>query len=80
MLILVQFYGMALFLKKPAYWAEAWRDFLKDERTRKFRSALNSPAAGFVLLAISFLIALTKVNYGRFVDEGDNLSVGWLLS
>jgi hypothetical protein len=79
-LILVQFFCMALFLKTPAYWAEAWRDFLKDERTRKFRSALNSPAAGFVLLAISFLIALTKVYYGRFVDEGDNLSVGWLLS
>ena len=80
MLIPVQFFGMALFLKNPAYWAGAWRDFLKDERTQKFRSALNSPAAGLLLLAISFLIALTKVYYGRFVDEGDNLSVGWLLS
>lgn len=80
MLILVQFYGMALFLKKPAYWAEAWQDFIKDERTRIFRSFLNSPVAGFILLVISFLIALTKVYYGRFVDEGDSLSVGWLLS
>lgn len=80
MLIAVQFFGLAFFHLGPAYWAEKLRDFTNDGRTQKFRSFLNSPTAGLILLGISFLIALTKVYYGRFVDEGDNLSVGWLLS
>jgi hypothetical protein len=80
MLIAIQFFGLAFFLKGPAYWAERLRDFINDGRTQKLRSSLNSPTAGITLLGISFLIALTKVYYGRFVDEGDNLAVGWLLS
>jgi hypothetical protein len=80
MLIAVQFFSCAIYMMTPTYWVEAWGDFVKDKRTIKFRCTLNSPAAGMVLLSISFLIALTKVYYSRFVDEGDNLSVGWLLS
>ena len=79
-LIAAQFFGLAFFLLGPANWAEKLREFTNDGRTQKIRAFLNSPTAGIILLVISLLIALTKVYYGRFVDEGDNLSVGWLLS
>jgi hypothetical protein len=80
MLTVIQFFSLAFTLRGPAYWAKQLNDFTNDERTQKIRSFLNSPTAGIVLLGISFLIALTKVHYGRFVDEGDSLTVGWLLS
>jgi hypothetical protein len=47
---------------------------------QKVRSRVDSPAAGYALLAIAFLVGLTKVYFGRFVDEADNITVGWLLS
>jgi len=33
-----------------------------------------------VLLIISLLIGLTKQYFGLFVDEADNMYVGWLIS
>jgi hypothetical protein len=47
---------------------------------RKMHRFLRSPLAGYTLLLLAFLVGLTRLYYGRFVDEADNLTVGWLVS
>src|SRR5512146_1332285 len=32
------------------------------------------------MLVLSFIFGLTKIYYGRFVDEADTITVGWLIS
>jgi hypothetical protein len=51
-----------------------------DTIARKIRSGLQSPAAGIFLLLLSFLIGLSKIYFGRFVDEADTMTVGWLIA
>lgn len=41
---------------------------------------MNSEISGYILLVLSFLIGLTKVYYGRFVDEADTMTIGWLIT
>ena len=41
---------------------------------------LDSWAGGLILLGVSFLLGLTKLFYWQFVDEGNNLVYGWLIS
>jgi hypothetical protein len=79
-LIVAQFFCLAVLLRGPAYWVNAWRDLLHHRRIFRLCRALNSPATGLALLALSFLIGLTKVYFGRFVDEADTITVGWLIS
>jgi len=80
LLIILQLVGLAFLLNGPTYWAKAWRDLLNQERFRRLVKFTYSRKAGVLLLILSFVIGLTKVYYGRFVDEADNLTVGWLLS
>ncbi len=79
-LVVAQFFILALWLRGPVYWVSAWRELQRDQRLAGLRRAARSPAAGLALLALSFLIGLTKVYYGRFVDEADTITVGWLIS
>jgi hypothetical protein len=79
-LVGAQFFILALWLRGPGYWVTAWRDLRHDRRLDGLRRASRSPAAGLALLALSFLIGITKVYYGRFVDEADTITVGWLVS
>ena len=42
----------------------------------------NNPASGYMLLALSMLVSTTYLFYGYYhlVDEGDTITVGWLMS
>ncbi|MCK4975643.1 MAG: hypothetical protein KAS36_01775 [Anaerolineales bacterium] len=79
-LVVLQFYLLSLLLLGTAYWKGAWDDFTREPRVIKIRRGLNSPAGGLVFLVLSFLFGLTKLYYGRFVDEADNITTGWLIS
>jgi hypothetical protein len=79
-LIVLQFYILSLWLGGVTYWRDTWRDFTRDPWVVKTRQSMNAPAGGLVLLALSLLFGLTKVYYGRFVDEADNITTGWLIS
>lgn len=79
-LVFAQFLGLAVWLRRPDYWRRAWVELLHHPRLESLLAARNSPRAGLVLLGISLVIGLTKVYYGRFVDEADTLTVGWLIS
>lgn len=57
-----------------------WKSVLANLPHHPFIQKFNSPATGAILLLISFLIGLTKIYYGRFVDEADTMTVGWLIS
>ena len=71
---------MTLVIYGKRYWMETWQDMADHPRTTQLKQVLNSPCSGWVLLGIAFLIGLSKLWYGRFVDEHDNITVGWLLS
>jgi hypothetical protein len=80
LLIPVQFGLLATLLEGPTYWLRAWREFNEHAIVKKLRLRLDSPTSGMILLGLSFLIGLTKIYYGRFVDEGDVLTLGWLIA
>ena len=79
-LIGLQFIITTLALYGRSYWTETWQDMVDHPRTKQIKRAVNSPYAGLVLLCLAFLVGLSKVWYGRFVDEHDNITVGWLLT
>lgn len=79
-LVIAQFYILSLLLRGIAYWRDTWRDFTREPGVLKIRRGMNAPVGGLVLLFLSFLFGLTKVYYGRFVDEADNITTGWLIS
>jgi len=79
-LIGCQFIVMSLVLYGRSYWTETWQDIANHPRTKQLKQGLNSPYAGWALLGLAFLVGLSKVWYGRFVDEHDNITVGWLLT
>jgi len=79
-LVVAQFFLLVLLLGGWRFWADAWRDLYGLPRVQKIQSWLNSPTGGLLLLALAFGIGLSKVVYGRFVDEADNLTLGWLIT
>jgi len=79
-LAILQFYILVLLLHEARYFQQGWQSIVRHRRTQAALRALRSPAAGYALLLVSFVIGLTKLYYGRFVDEADNLTVGWLLT
>jgi len=79
-LIGLQFIVMTLVIYGRRYWMETWQDIADHPRTAQLKQAVNSPYTGWVLLGLAFLVGLSKVWYGRFVDEHDNITVGWLLT
>ncbi len=66
-----QFAASRLEAAKSAWRAGGWRGLLR---------LADTPRAGTFLLLLSFLVGLTKLYYGRFVDEADTLTLGWLIS
>jgi hypothetical protein len=79
-LIGLQFIVMTLVIYGRRYWMGTWQDIADHPRTAQLKQAVNSPYTGWVLLGLAFLVGLSKVWYGRFVDEHDNITVGWLLT
>ena len=79
-LIGIQFIVMTLVIYGRRYWMGTWQDIADHPRTEQLKQGLNSPYTGWVLLGLAFLVGLSKVWYGRFVDEHDNITVGWLLT
>ena len=80
LLIFIQFFCLTLILRGFAYWKNAWIYLKYNPRVMSLSKNKNSVAAGAALLGLSILIGLTKVYFGRFVDEADNITGGWLLS
>lgn len=80
LLILAQFFLLALALHSPGPWLQALRELPRHPGWARARSVLLSPQFGLALLAISFLLGLTKLVFGQFVDEGANLLNGWLIT
>ena len=79
-LALLLFFCLAFLVRGPRYWFNVWKELLSHPRSQKLWQWLNSAQAGISLLVISLLIGLTKLYFGLFVDETDNLYVGWLIS
>jgi hypothetical protein len=80
LLIGVQFYGVAALSHPPVFWVQSVKDLRNHPFWIQARRQLDSPAVGFSLLAISFLLGLTKLVFGQFSDEANNLVYGWLVS
>jgi hypothetical protein len=79
-LAVIQMYAVAALTQPPASWVQAARDLRNHPFWIQARNRLNSPAVGFSLLAIAFLLGLTKLVFGQFADEANNLVYGWLVS
>ncbi len=79
-LMMVQLYGLAALTQPANSWVQTARDLLNHPFWIRIRKWLNSPALGFSLLGIAFLLGLTKLVFGQFADEANNLVYGWLVS
>ena len=79
-LVLIQFIGLVSFLRGMAYWQEAISELANKPGWQWLIKRLTPSNMGFALLATSFLIGLTKVYFGRFVDEAEVITFGWLIS
>jgi hypothetical protein len=79
-LIMVQLYGLAALTQPPASWLQSAKDLLHHPFWIQARRRLDSPAVGFSLLGIACLLGLTKLVFGQFADEANNLVYGWLVS
>jgi hypothetical protein len=79
-LTILLFFCLAFLVAGPRYWFRAVNGLSDNSRVQRAWQWLNSYQAGIVFLIISLLIGLTKLYFGRFVDEADNLNVGWLIS
>jgi hypothetical protein len=79
-LIVIQLYGLAALTQPTTSWSQTAKELLHHPFWIQARKRLESPAAGFTLLAIAFLLGLTKLVFGQFADEANNLVYGWLVS
>jgi hypothetical protein len=79
-LAVFQIYAVAALIQPPASWVQSARDLRNHPFWIQARDRLNSPAVGFSLLTIAFLLGLTKLVFGQFADEANNLVYGWLVS
>jgi hypothetical protein len=79
-LAILLLFCLVFLVRGPRYWFNTWNELMSNPRVQKAWSWLNSAQAGIVLLAVSLLIGLTKQYFGLFVDEADNMYVGWLIS
>jgi hypothetical protein len=79
-LAMLQLYGLAALTQPADAWIQTAKDLLNHPFWIKTRKRLNSPALGFSLLGIAFLLGLTKLVFGQFADEANNLVYGWLVS
>ena len=79
-LVVVQLYGVVALTQPPASWVQSVKDLINHPFWIQAHNWLNSPAVGFTLLGIAFLLGLTKLVFGQFADEANNLVYGWLVS
>jgi hypothetical protein len=79
-LITAQLIAMTLVIYGKRYWLDTWQDIADHPLTIWLIQVLNSPFTGWAVLGLAFLLGLSKIWYGRFVDEHDNITVGWLLT
>ncbi len=79
-LVVVQLYGVVALTQPPASWVQSYKDLINHPFWNQARNRLNSPAVGFALLGIAFLLGLTKLVFGQFADEANNLVYGWLVA
>ncbi len=79
-LIAAQLIAMTLVIYSKRYWLDTWQDIADYPRTIRLIQVLYSPCAGWTMLGLAFLLGLSKLWYGRFVDEHDNITIGWLLT
>jgi hypothetical protein len=79
-LVVIQIYIVAAITQPPASWIQSTRELRDHPFWMQARHRLNSPVVGFSLLAIAFLLGLTKLVFGQFADEANNLVYGWLVS
>jgi hypothetical protein len=80
LLIGVQFYVVAALSHPLVFWNQSIKDLRNHPFWIQARRWLDSPAVGFSLLAIAFMLGLTKLVFGQFSDEANNLVYGWLVS
>jgi len=78
--VLLQLIGLTTLLRGKGYWREARAELINKPYIQKMQSRLTPRNIGYILLAASFLIGLTKVYFGRFVDEAEIITFGWLIS
>ncbi len=77
---LLQLIGLTTLLRGTGYWRDAWAELKNRPGWQWLIKRLTPSNMGFALLATSFLIGLTKVYFGRFVDEAEVITFGWLIS
>jgi hypothetical protein len=80
LLIPAQSFLLALALHPIKLWLQTFRDLRIHPGLAQARRILLSPQFGLALLAISFLLGMTKLVFGQFVDEAENLQNGWLIT
>lgn len=80
LLIPAQLFLLALALHPADVWLQTLRELPRHTGWARARRLLHSPQFSLALLAISFLLGLTKLVFGQFVDEGANLFNGWLIT
>ena len=78
--VLLQLIGLTTLLRGTDYWRGAWIDLNVRPYVQQMHERLTPRNIGFILLAASFAIGLTKVYFGRFVDEAETITFGWLIS
>lgn len=79
-LVLLQLIVLANLQYGRSYWRDALNEVKTKPHTEQIQRRLTPQNIGFALLIISFLIGLTKVYFGRFVDEAETITFGWLIS
>lgn len=79
-LMIAQLLGLAVLTQPPAAWAQSVHDLFHHPFWIQARDWSNSPVVGFSLLGMAFLLGLTKLVFGQFADEANNLVYGWLVS
>lgn len=78
----IQFLLLGLTIKPAPFWLQSFKEVSISLRSTfsQCRQRLDSWQFGLILLGSSFLLGLTKLSFGQFADEADNLAYGWLIS
>ncbi len=79
-LISLQGYLLAALLTSPAEWVQAWQELPDTPGYQRASRIVHSPWFCLLLLVLAFGLGLTKLVFGQFVDEANNLNYGWLIS
>jgi hypothetical protein len=81
-LVSIQFILLGLTIKPALFWIQTTKEVFESLAASAKRACvrLDSWPYGLMFLGISFLLGLTKISFGQFVDEADNLAYGWMIT